>query len=82
MIDIFKKRISKHQKVSLTLTNGKIIEGFVEDIGDDYILIDGGFKSIGVNYNMIGVWEIERSFMSTQSQPIVPVESHLTTNPD
>ena len=82
MIDIFKKRISEHQKVSLTLKNGKIIEGFVEDIGDDYLLIDGGFKSIGVNYNMIGVWEIEKSFMSAQSQSIVPVESPLPTNPD
>ncbi|MCL7411931.1 MAG: tetratricopeptide repeat protein [Methanosarcinaceae archaeon] len=82
MIDIFKKRISEHQKVSLTLTNGKIIEGFVEDIGDDYLLIDGGFKSIGVNYNMIGVWEIERSFMSIQPQPVVPVESQLPTNQD
>ena len=82
MIDIFKKRITEHQKVVLTLKNGKIIEGFVEDIGDDYLLIDGGFKNIGVNYNMIGVWEIEKSFMPIQPQSIVPVESPLPTNPD
>jgi tetratricopeptide (TPR) repeat protein len=57
-MSLFSRKASIGNRVNLTLINGRVFEGEIEGIGEDFTIIKTKSGTAGVYYKMIGAWEI------------------------
>lgn len=62
MMNVFARQTSIGNKVNLTLINGRVFEGEIEDFGEDFIIIETKRGTACIHYKMIGAWEILSDF--------------------
>ncbi|MBP1908576.1 tetratricopeptide repeat protein [Methanolobus bombayensis] len=63
-----KKYLKNGFEISLFLNDGKVVKGFVEDIGDSYIIVRNGNWVRGINIHSINMWEMETDYKEVKSE--------------